>query len=915
VPGLGASFGRGAATGFQRDLSNSDCIVIMGSNMAEAHPVGFRWPMKARERGATLVHVDPRFTRTSAMADVFVPIRAGTDIAFLGGIINYIIENDRWFKEYVLHYTNASFLLDDRFQDTEDLGGVFAGFDPKSKRYDLLDGAWGYKTKKTRVGNAIENVRRFFNAGSISRSIEVETDDTLRDPRCIFQVLKRHYARYTPAMVSQICGCRPEELIKVAELLCRNSGRERTSAFVYALGWTQHSTGVQMIRAAGIIQLLLGNVGRPGGGIMAMRGHCSIQGSTDIPTLYDLLPGYIPHPSAAPEHATLKDYLSHGRGWAAGHGAKAAGFWEGEVLEGYWANLPKLFTSLLKAWYGDAATSENEFGYQWLPKNDDDHSQLATFDKMSRGKVRGLFLIGQNPAAGAPNGKLNRAALAQLDWLVVRDWFEHESANFWYADPEVGDPARIKTEVFFIPAASIPEKEGTFTNTERLIQFHEKAIDPPGDCRSDTWFIFNLGRRLKAMYKSSTLKRDQPIQNLTWDFAMNGPATLPDGTVSRIVDEPDVDKIMQEINGRDLATGELLSGFDALKDDGSTTSGVWTYCGIYAGGKNRSKSRDPKLVGGWIYPDWAYSWPANRRVMYNRASADPGGKPWSERKKLIWWDETQHEWTGYDVPDFKKTTAPSYRPNADARGLDAIRGDAPFIMHPDGRGWLYAPHTTKDGPLPTHYEPRESPIRNALYEMQWNPTLNEHPGPLNPLAPAGDPKYPVVATTHRLTEHYLSGPMSRFNSWLNELQPEMFVEMSPELAEKRGIEHSGWCTIITPRAKIEARAMVTRRIQPLQVGGKMLHQIGLPIHWGYAGETVGAIANDLVPLLTDLNVSMHEAKAFACEVRAGRLINQNHGTPLGEKPRPFPSDPIPDTPEYAQPEGRQQPRREKNRTE
>jgi formate dehydrogenase major subunit len=889
VPGLGASFGRGAATTFQRDLSNSDCILIMGSNMAEAHPVGFRWPMKARERGATLIHVDPRFTRTSAMVDKYVPIRAGSDIAFLGGIINYIIEHDRWFKEYVVHYTNASFLLDDRFKDTEDLGGLFAGFDPKTGQYDLDKGAWGYKTE----------------GKDLPRAIEVERDETFQNPRCVFQVLKRHFSRYTPELVASICGCNSEQLISVAELLCRNSGREQTSAIVYAVGWTQHSTGVQMIRAAGIIQLLLGNIGRPGGGIMAMRGHCSIQGSTDIPTLYDLLPGYIPHPSGVPEHATLESYLKHGRGWAAGHAAQAAGFWEGEVLEGYWANLPALFTSLLKAWYGNAATAANEFGYQWLPKNEGDHSQLATFDKMSRGEVKGLFLIGQNPAAGAPNGKLNRTALAQLDWMVVRDWFEHESANFWYADPAVSDPTRIKTEVFFLPAAVCPEKDGTFTNTERLIQFHEKAIDPPGDCRSDANFIFNLGRRLRELYEDSRLSRDEPIRALTWDYGMDQPATLPDGTTSRIEDEPDADKIMREINGCRVDTGELLPSFGKLKDDGSTACGVWSYCGIYADDKNRSKARDPHVGECDIYANWGYAWPANRRIMYNRASADPQGRPWSERKKLIWWEATKQKWTGCDVPDFDPKKAPSYRPTPEARGMDAIRGDAPFIVHPDGCGWLYAPHTTKDGPLPAHYEPRESPVENALYKVQWNPTLNEHPGPLNPLAQPVDPRFPIVATTYRLTEHYLSGPMSRFNSWLNELQPEMFVEISPQLAGERGIENGVWCTVISQRSQIEARAMVTPRLRPLTVNGQTLHQIGIPIHWGYAGETVGAIANDTTALITDLNVSMHESKAFACDVRAGRLVNQDFGKPLGESPRPFPSDPIPDTEEYAQPEGRQ----------
>ena len=886
MPGLGASFGRGAATTFQADLAASDCILIMGSNMAEAHPVGFRFALKARERGAALIHVDPRFTRTSAMANLFVSIRAGSDIAFLGGIINYIIEHERWFKEYVLHYTNASTILNEAFVDAEEADGIFPGFEPSAAAYVKDSGSWGYSSIPGALG-------------------AVETDQSLRHPRCVFQVMRRHFSRYTPGMVSRVCGCSPAELIRVAELLCRNSGRERTSALVYALGWTQHTTGVQMIRAAGIIQLLLGNMGRPGGGIMAMRGHCSIQGSTDVPTLFNLLPGYLSHPDAVPENATLEKYIEHGRGFANARNCSASGFWREEAELGYWSNLSKFMVSLLKAWYGDAATPANEFGYQWIPKIDADYSELPTFFDMHEGKVKGLFLIGQNPAAGAPNAGLNRAALRKLDWLVVRDWFEHESANYWYADPGVSDPKQIKTEVFFLPAASIVEKEGTFTNTERLIQWHEKALDPPGDCRSDTWFMFDLGKRLKRLYADSTLTRDQALKNLTWNYDRDHPEQLPNGSQSRLTDEPDIEKVLKEMNGRRLDDGALLKGFSELRADGSTACGVWIYSGIFPEESlNRARSRDPALMGA-TYPNWAFAWPANRRTMYNRASADAAGQPWSERKKLIWWDANESKWTGFDVPDFEPDKPPHYRPVPGARGMDAIAGDAPFTMHPDGRGWLFAPFGVRDGPLPTHYEPRESVVENALYSTQSNPTLREFPAELNQLAAEVDAEFPLVATTYRLTEHYLSGPMSRFNSWLNELQPEMFVELSRELAAERGIENGGWVTVRSKRGSIEARAMVTARMRPLFVVGKVIHQVGLPIHWGYAGETVGAMANDLTSLVADRNVSMHEVKAFTVDVRPGRLTSKAPRALL-EAPRPFGNEPIPDTPGFAQPEGRQQ---------
>ncbi len=830
MPGLGASFGRGAATTFQEDLQNADCILIMGSNMAEAHPVGFRFPMKAKERGATLIHVDPHFTRTSAMCQQYVPIRAGSDIVFLGGLVRYILENERWFREYVLAFTNAASIIRQEYKDAEDLDGLFCGFDSEKGSYPKKPDCWSYTG---------------------------ESDLTLKDPHCILNILRRHYARYTPRMVADACGCSESDFLRVAQTICDNSHRDRTTAIVYAVGWTQHSTGVQMIRAAGIIQLLLGNMGRPGGGIMAMRGHASIQGSTDIPTLYNLLPGYIPQPSKEEAHRTL------------------AGFLEKETIPtGYWKNMPKFVVSLLKAWYGDAATKANDWRYNWIPRLDGNYSQLPTFVRMDEGKVRGLFLFGQNPAAGGPNAILHRHAMKRLDWLVVRDWFEIESACYWYKGPENPDPRTIATEIFFMPAANSPEKDGSLTNTQRLIQWHDKAVDPVGDCRSDLSFMFDLGKRLRHLYAGSERSRDQPLLHLTWDYDYDHTPLLPDGSPSRLAGEPDAEKVLKEINGYTTADHAPVAAFADLKDDGSTASGCWIYTGVYPReGYNRARERK-RTPGVYTSPNWGFAWPHNRKMMYNRASADPEGRPWSERKKYVWWDEAQRKWTGVDEPDFELTKPPSYRPPEGALGMEAIAGDSPFIMKPDGKGWLFAPSGVKDGPLPTHYEPIESPARNLLYAQRANPTIDCWDVPLNPKSAPLDPDFPIVATTFRLTEHYLSGPMSRFNTWLNELQPEMFIELSPELAALRGIEHGGWLVAWNRRAAIEARAMVTKRVRPLRVNGVEVHQVAIPFHWGFAGETVGSIANDLTSILTDPNVSMHEAKAFVVNVRAGRLSKE-----------------------------------------
>jgi formate dehydrogenase major subunit len=792
----------------------------MGSNMAENHPVGFRWPMKAREKGATIIHVDPRFTRTSAAANLYVPIRSGSDIVFLGGLINYVLAHDKWFKEYVLAYTNASSIIGDSYVDAEDNGGLFSGYDPKSGSYDNT--SWAYTGQR---------------------------DETLQDQRCVFQILKRHYARYTPEMVERVCGTPQALFLEVAEILAKNSGRERTSAICYAVGWTQQSYGAQIIRAAGILQLLLGNIGRPGGGIMALRGHASIQGSTDVPTLFDLLPGYLPHPAVARGDATLDDYL---------RGSAPKG--------GYWSNAPRFMVSMLKAWYGDAASNANEFGYQWIPKLTGDHSHISTAAAMADGMVKGFIVFGQNPANGSPHAGLQRKALTQLDWMVALDLYETETAAFWYAAPEGWKPADIKTEVFLLPTAGPGEKEGTFTNTQRLLQYHDKGVDPPGDTRSDLWFLYHLGRRLKHLYRESTEPRDQGLRHLTWDYLPERP-----DPESSIQDEPSAEKVLMEVNGHTVADHKQIAGFERLKDDGSTACGVWIYSGVFpAPGKNLARRRN-RTPGNYVDPEWGFAWPANRRILYNRASADPAGKPWSERKKYIWWDAGAGSWTGIDVPDFPLTKAPDTPAKQEGSGLDLHSGSDPFILKPDGRGWLFAPSGLKDGPLPTHYEPFESPLENALYPRQDSPVAKRFRRKDNALSPPGDPKYPYVVTTYRVTEQYTSGAMSRWNGWLSELMPEMFAEISPELAAEKGIENLDWVVVSTARNQIECKALVTRRIRPFRQNGKVIHEVGLPYHWGYKGLVTGAMANDLVALSEEPNVYIQEDKAMTCNLRKGRL--------------------------------------------
>ncbi len=823
--------------------------------MAECHPVAFRWVMQAKLKGAKIIHVDPRFTRTSAMADIHAPIRAGTDITFLGGLIHYVLAHEKYFKEYVINYTNAATLVREDFKDTEDLDGVFSGLGEYTG--DPLNGfvgqynpeSWQYQRAPAEGPKAAPAAGPpFDDLVRAQLKPPVLRDPTLQNPRTVFQLLKRHFSRYTPEMVERVTGCPKETFLEVAEAITASSGPDRTTAFCYAVGWTQHTYGPQMISACALLQLLLGNIGRPGGGIMALRGHATIQGSTDVPTLYHSIHGYMNAPSVAKKHGTLAEYLA-----------------TETTPTGYWANMPKFMVSYLKSMYGAAATKDNEFGYAWHPRISGDHSHMPMMIAMADGKVRGMFAMGQNPAVGGQNARVQRRALAKLDWLVVKDNFETETAAFWYNSPEVKSgelkTPDIKTEVFFFPSAQVAESDGSFTNTQRLIQWHHKAADPPGDCRSDVWFTYHLGRRLKKLYAASGLPRDAGFKALAWDYGAGAPPRD-----SRIKDEPDVHKILKEINGYATATSAHLASFAALKDDGSTTCASWIYCGVFpAPDKNRAAGHDPDPPGGpGTHLGWGYAWPANRRIMYNRASARPDGQPWSERKKYVWWDG--QKWTGYDVPDFPVTKAPTAPSKPGAIGLDAHSGIDPFIMKADGKGWLFAPGGLVDGPLPTHYEPVESPVQNPIYKQQTSPVLKYWKRGDNQIAAVGDTRFPHVLTTYRLTEHHLSGVMSRWLPWLAELQPELFVELSPELAESKGIRNLDWVKVSTLRGVTRAKALVTRRMRPLTVDGKLVHQVGLPWHWGYQGVVTGDVTNDLSALVGDPNVSIHEAKAFLCNV-------------------------------------------------
>jgi formate dehydrogenase major subunit len=829
VPALAATFGRGAMTTNLIDVQNAD-VIMATSNWAECHPVSYKWVMKAKERGAKIIHVDPRFTRTSATADIWVPIRSGTNIVFFGGLIRYAIENNKYFHDYVVSYTNASFLVDPEFKTPTDLDGLFTGHDPATRSYD--ESKWAFQ---------------------LDQDGYPKQDRTLRDPHCVFQLLRRHYSRYTPEMVEKVCGIPKDLFLNVADTFCSASGPDKTATVSYALQLNQSTNGVQQIRALCLLQLVLGNVGRPGGGVVALRGHSNVQGATDFGTLYHMLPGYPRAPRQRVDQ-TFQDYLKHNM-----------------PVGGFWVNTPKFFVSLLKAWWGPAATQETDFAYDYLPKlvRTDAYSHQHFTIGMVQKKVKGFICMGQNPAVDSPNAKMVRQGLRNLEWLVVVDLFETETAAVW-KEPGV-DPKSFQTEVFLIPGAPAAEKDGSLTNTMRLAQWHVKAVEPPGESRSDAAFVVDLGNRVKALYKGSTAKKDRPVLDLVWDYQPEGPKK-----------EPKMELVLKEINGyatEDIPEkdkpgefqykkGQPIKTFGHLRDDGSTACGNWIYSGIYPEeGKNLALRREKPKEGDYLAHGWGFAWPANRRILYNRASADPSGKPWSEKKKLLWWDAAQKKWVGNDVPDFGVTMAPD-APRAKEGPLKGVSGTDAFIMNSHGLGQFFA--VIADGPFPEHYEPFESPAPNLLSKVQNNPVAKVFDiGDLNRL---GTPdKYPYVLTTYRLTEHHAAG-MSRHVPWLSELFAGHFAEIGPEMAKELGIQNGDTITVETPRSQIRLRAMVTERIKSFIINGKKVYQVGIPWHWGYQGvmkSARGDVTNDLVASLGDPTTFIQESKALLCNVRKG----------------------------------------------
>ncbi len=784
-------------TNHWNDLQHADATLIIGANPAENHPISMRWLLKARERGGKIISVDPRYTRSSQMADIYAQLRSGTDIAFIGGLINYAIEHNLVHRDYVAKYTNAAFILNDEYDFND---GLFSGYNEETRKYD--QSTWSFK--RDEEGNILK-------------------DETLNDPRCVYQLIKKHYSRYDIDSVCAVTGTPKELYEKVAATFCATGAAEKTGTIMYAMGTTQHTVGTQNVRSYAILQMLLGNIGRPGGGVNALRGESNVQGSTDFALLFDNLPGYLGAPYVD-KHPTLQAY----------HDIETP-------KGGYWKNKPKFVVSLLKAFYGPNATAENEFGYHYLPKmqKGKNYSHISLFEALYNEEIKGMFLFGQNPVVGGPNANKEQNSLANLDWMVAVDLWETETSSFW-SKQAGSNPADIKTEVFFLPACGSYEKEGTITNSGRWMQYRWQAIEPKGESKADLEIVYELGKRLKALYKNQNTALAAPINAITWEYGDDH-------------GHPEIDLLHREINGYNTQTGQLVKSFAALADDGTTCSGNWIYSGFYpAEGKNLSKARDNKDTGMGNFLNWSYAWPLNRRIIYNRCSADWTGKPWAKGKEVIWWDESKKEWTGYDVPDFVKTKAPS-----DPGGTNA------FIMTGDEVGGIFAGRN--DGPLPEHYEPYESPIPNPFNSQDFNPAIKIWGEKENKKGSSKD--FPIVATTYRLTEHWQSGAMTRNQSLLSELVAHMFVEMSEELAKEKGINNKDKIIINSARGEIEAYAMVTKRFKPYTIKGQIVHHVGLPWHFGYNGIVTGGTANRLTSHIGDANTMIPEYKAFLCNVR------------------------------------------------
>lgn len=831
------------------DIKNADMLLIMGGNPAENHPCGFKWAIEAkRQRNAKMIVVDPRFTRTAAVADMHLQIRAGADIAFLGGVIRYAFENQRVNKDYLVNFTNAAFIIKDGFKLPED--GLYSGFNAATQSYDKStwnyegSGKGGTAVAPYTVGKPTSGTPA---APAPSLPAEADIDTTLENPRCVYQLLKQQYSRYTPEMVERITGIPKDQFLKAADLFTsirKECNTKQVATVIYAVGWTQHSFGTQIIRTAAMLQLLMGNVGRAGGGVNALRGHSNIQGATDMAGIFDNLPGYLKVPTPAdtdfaawmkritPTASTPKQWQS----------------WN------YWSNTPKFAVSLQKALYGDAATKDNQWAFDFLPKVDREYSWTHLWDDMFAGKVKGLLAFGMNGVAIGPNSQKNIDALKKADWLVVCEIYPDETSGFWQSPGITPDEMKnIKTEVYRLPGAGFAEKDGTMVNSARWLQWKWVAVPPPGDAKLDQEILARIFLKVRELYQKDGGKFPDPILKLSWNYTD--------------ANNPSLSEIARELNGRALGdvtdpatmqvmkAGQQLPGFAWLRDDGSTMSGNWLYCGSWpeAGPlMQRRGTEDPSGLG--IYPNWAWSWPMNRRVLYNRASCDPDGKPWDAARRQVWWNEAQKRWAGNDVPDFKVDSQPK-----DHMG--------PFIMNPEGVGRIFVPLAgMADGPFPEHYEPFESPIANPLHPNQSNnPVVKKYKSDLDKY---GTPEqgFTVICTTYRLTEHYHY--WTKNNPVNVELVPEMFVEIPVELANELGISGGQKVKVTSARDSYVAKAMVTRRIRPMMIDGKKVYQIGIPIHQGFrgiqedAGRVPRSIANLLTPTVTDPNAFTPEFKGF-----------------------------------------------------
>jgi len=798
-------------TNHWNDIANADVIMAIGANPAENHPAAFGHMMEARDmRGAKLISVDPRFTRTSSKADIYAPIRSGTDIAFIGGMIKYILDDmdlnpNNYNMTYVTEYTNAAYLIDPSFKGPEDLEGLFSGY------------AGGL--------NEADGARRSYNKSTWQWQKDAQgiplRDKTLKNPNCVFQLLKKHFSRYTPVMVNTICGTPEDTFREICRTYAASGKPGKAATIMYAMGTTQHTYGAQNIRSYCILQLLLGNIGCAGGGINALRGESNVQGSTDHCLLFHILPGYLGVPQSV--DGSLAQYLD-----------RLTPKSNDPLSLNWWKNYPKYIVSLLKAWYGDAAQPDNDFGFHYLPKINagQNYSHISLFEAMDKGVIKGLMCWGQNPAVGGPNSNTERGAMDNLDWLVVADMWETETANFWRRPG--ADPAGIDTEVFLLPANNSYEKEGSVTNSSRWSQWRYKCADGPGEAEDDLYMLTMIYKKLKQLYQEEGGPNAEAITRLTWDYGAG---------------HPDVHTVAKEINGYDLTTGKLMASFGGLRDDGTTSSGNWLYCASYTEAGNMAERRDPVDTSGiGMYSNWAWCWPVNRRIIYNRASVDLDGRPWDSEHPVIKWNPVTRKWDG-DVPD---GGAPPMNQG----------GYYPFIMKAEGHSRLFGPGMA-EGPMPEHYEPWESPVPNPMGRQQNNPAFK-----IWRPQEQGDPsRYPIVCSTYRVCEHWQGGQMTRNCPWLIEMQPEPFCEMSEELADEKGIKNGDRVIVESARGQVDVVAVVTKRFKPFRMNGNTVHQVGVIWHWGYTGLSTGDSANLLTPHVGDANTMIPEYKAFLVNVR------------------------------------------------